>query len=102
MTQQLAARTYAPTHRKSVKPSRPRPHTIEAAYARLTPEMFVGGQTAFNWALAKARRADRGHERDYTRGMNLYEPFTKGYLDIMAYENVHMWLDAYRKQSPSA
>ena len=102
MTRQFAARAYTTTHRKSVQSSRPRPHTIEAAYSRLTPEMFVGGQAAFNWALANARRADCGHERDYTRGMNPYEPFTKDYLDDMARENVRMWLGVYRKQSASA
>ena len=102
MSRSHANRTYQPVRRKFAQPSRQQPHTIDAAYKRLTPEMFGVGQMGFNWALANARRTDQGHERDYTDEMNPYEPFTRDYLDGMARENVRMWVEVYRKAHASS
>ena len=101
MTQSRTTRHYRPSQRKMV-PSGPRPHTIGAAYARLTPDMFGISRTVFNWALANAKRTDIGHEREYTSGMNPFEPFTRDYLDDMARENVRMWVEVYRKAHASS
>ena len=90
-SRQPSYRPDAPNRERAQRP--PRFH-VAWAYDQLEPPHDPTARPAFDWALAKAREFDRGHEREYPEG-NDFE--ARDMLLQLAGENVRDLMRAYRK-----
>ena len=91
-------RSRQPSHRPNapnrVRAQRPPRFHIVWAYSQLEQPRDPAERTAFDWALAKAREFDRGHEHEYPEG-NDFE--SRDMLLQLAGENVRDLMRAFRK-----
>ena len=86
--------SYRPTTSHGTRVPRPPRFHIAWAYDQLEPPRSPAERPAFEWALAKAREFDRGHEREYPEGNDF---FARDMLLQLAGENVRDLMCAYRK-----
>ena len=98
ITMARPGRSRQPSHRPNapnrVRAQRPPRFHIVWAYSQLEQPCDPAERTAFDWALAKAREFDRGHEHEYPEG-NDFE--SRDMLLQLAGENVRDLMRAYRK-----
>ena len=98
ITMARPGRSRQPSHRPNapnrVRAQRPPRFHIVWAYSQLEQPCDPAERTAFDWALAKAREFDRGHEHEYPEG-NDFE--SRDMLLQLAGENVRDLMRAFRK-----
>ena len=98
ITMARPGRSRQPSHRPDapnrVRAQHPPRFHIVWAYSQLEQPCDPAERTAFDWALAKAREFDRGHEHEYPEG-NDFE--SRDMLLQLAGENVRDLMRAFRK-----